>query len=327
MEQRKTKDGKNFPSPIRITTYSSDDVAAARRKRQRARNTTNALRAFRTSLESVPEALQGTNPIPLADLASKLAVEPKRLLPLLEHGYLKLVTPDPPVVLEPPPAAMDWLRVMFQPLNLRPFLASEMVAELEGVPVHHVRQLCLEYNIPIYSDPVFGEVMSVSAFYRFHKEMHNHRESSRLDRQAMLVMLMHTVSPDEWRTDINPPRFSRKIEMEIRRIAALAEPARTDAALRLWTAWSETYSVARAIAAAQGKEDPPTPKTMKRLEAMLSVEVPTSPIGDYLGSDASEEYRQEQSEQDTAVGEHQDSCATSASPTAPVGELGPERCP
>lgn len=278
MEQRKTRDGKNYPRPTRITLRSSDNVVVARRKLFTERNFSKKSRAFLTHLASVPQALKGTKIVPLGELANSLGVDVKRILPALEHGYLKLVTADPPAVYEPPPAAMDWLRVMYQPLTLRPFLSSAMVGELEGITAFAVRRLCLDYNIPIYSDPVFGELMSISAYYRFHQQMHSQRDPSRFDRQGMLWAMMHTVAPDEWRRDVKPPRFSRRIELEVRRIAALQEPARTDAALRLWTAWSDTQKVWSSIAAAQGRKYDPTPKALKRLEKMLAVEMPTDTV-------------------------------------------------
>jgi hypothetical protein len=260
-------------SPRHPQTFSRqlDGGVVERRKRAREKNSLKLLRSFRTHLESVPEALQSQKVVPLSELASKLGVEPKRLLPAIEHGYLKLVTINPPTLYEPPPAAIDWLRVMFQPLTLRPFLSSEMVGELEGLSPQSVRRLCLDYGIPIYSDPVFGELMSISAFYRFHQQMHSHRAPSRFDRQAMLWTLLH--EQNGWLDNIKPPRFSRRIELEIRRIAGLDEPARTDAALRLWDSWTETRKVWASIAAAKGivvTEE----KSIKPLETMLRVDLP-----------------------------------------------------
>ena len=248
---------------------------AERRKRIRALNGIAKWRNFRTHLESVPEALQSKSLkiIALSELAKSLGVEPKRLLPAIEHGYLKLVTADPPTVYEPPPAAIEWLRVMFQPLVLRPFLSSAMVGELEGLAPESVRRLCLDYGIPIYSDPVFGELMSISAFYRFHQQMHSHRAPSRFDRQALLWTLMH--GQTEWAANVKPPRFSRKIELEVRRIANLDEPAKTDAALRLWEAWKEGQGVYKVIAKAKGIDPEPDPPAIKRLEQILRVDLPS----------------------------------------------------
>ncbi len=266
---------RSSPKRTPTTTRLSADGEAERLKRFRALNTTRVWRSFRTSLESVPAALQSQNRklVTLADLASTVGVPVKRLLPALEHGYLKIVSVDPPLIYEPPPGAIEWLKLMFQPLSLRPFIGSEMVAELEGIEVPAVRQLCLDYNIPIYSDPVFGELMSISSFYRFHEQMHHQRQPSRFDRQAILAALMHTVNGDEWRMNMKPHPFSRRLELEVRRISRLEEPARTDAALRLWTAYEDGKKVAECVAAARG-ETINEPKAMKQLQRMLEVEAP-----------------------------------------------------
>jgi hypothetical protein len=268
---------KSSPKLPQSFSRLSDKGVVERRKRIRDHNGIAILRSFRTHLESVPQALQSQKIVPLGELASKLGVEPKRLLPAIEHGYLKVVSLNPPTVYEPPPAAMDWLRLMFQPLTLRPFVSSEMVGELEGLSAQSVRRLCLDYGIPIYSDPVFGELMSISAFYRFHQQMHSHRAPSRFDRQAMLWTLLHQQT--DWRETIKPPRFSKRLELEIRRIANLDEPARTDAALRLWNAWSETRKVWASIAAVKGMAMAEE-KAIKPLETILRVEMPSGDDGD-----------------------------------------------
>lgn len=281
MKDKRPKVRNDTRSPTRLIISKLDDSGVALRKAYTARNDSRLWRNFRTSLESVPEALQSQNQklLPLADLAKLLGVDAKRLLPALEYGYLKLVSADPPLVYEPPPAAIEWLRMMFQPIVMRPFLSSEMVAQLEGVSTNSVRRLCLDYGIPIYSDPVFGELMSIASFYRFHEQMHHQRAPSRFDRQAILAALMHTVRPDEWRIDIKAPKFSRRFELEVRRIAGLKEPARTDAALRLWEAYRDGKKVAQCITAARGVkiEDP---KTMTQLRRILEVELPpeSSPL-------------------------------------------------
>lgn len=277
----------NFRKAIHSTTRLSENSEVDKLKRYRGFNTIRLWRNFRTHLESVPEALQSQSRklIPLADLAKSLGVEVKRLLPALEHGYLKLVSADPPMVYEPPPAAIEWLRIMFLPLAMRPFLSSEMVGKLEGLSAESVRRLCLDYGIPIYSDPVFGELMSISSFYRFHEQMHHQREPSRFDRQAMLWALMHQMN--EWRENVKPPSFSKRVEIEIRRIADLEEPARTDAVLRFWEAWKDGETVSKVLAAARGVPPPPPPHYIKQVERMLQVELPEGTIlssGDHLES-------------------------------------------
>lgn len=227
-------------------------------------------------LEPVPESLHQPNPkaVSLQSLAEQLGVSQSRLLPLLEHGYLKLICADPPTAYEPPPDAMEWLKSMFQPLTMRPMLSSSMVADIENIPVADVRRLCLAYDIPIYADVVFGELLSIASFYKFHVQLHHYREPSRFDRQAMLVALMQAGDPTRYKQDLKPPPFSKRLEAEIRRIARLKEPMKTEMALRLVEAYEEAKSVTDILARIRGKE-PATLKGMEKALKMVSVDTTT----------------------------------------------------
>lgn len=266
----------NFRKAIHSTTRLSAPSEADKRKQYRGRNTLRNWRNFRTSLASVPEALQSQNRklVPLPELAKTLGVDVKRLLPALEAGYLKLVSAEPPLVYEPPPAAIEWLKLMFQPITLRPFLSTEMVAEIEGMSAYDVRRLLLDYNIPIYSDPVFGELMSIASFSRFHEQMHHHREPARFDRQALLRSMLAAADPERKQNlPVKAPRFSQRLEEEITRVSNLPEPHRTDAALRLWESYADARKVSECVAAAWGLTLEEW-KEMKRLRRILEVELP-----------------------------------------------------
>ena len=206
----------------------------------------------------VPSALhnpiQTARAIPLSELARMLDVDAARLLPAIEHGYIRLICSDPPTVYEPPPAAVEWLGAMYQPIALRPLIPIDMVASMENFRPIDIRNLCLGYDVPISSDPVFGEILSLSAFYKLHKHLHRYREPSRFDRQMLLVMFLHAADPSNYRKVVNPPEFSRKLEDEIQRVSKLPEPARTDAALRLWDALESAKKVAECVAASRGDE-------------------------------------------------------------------------
>lgn len=218
--------------------------------------------------------------IPLQSLADQLGVPVKRLLPALEHGYIRLITSDPPVVYEPPPAAIQWLKGMFQPLALRPFLGIDMVADLENLKPSEVRTLCLGYDIPIQLDAVFGEVLSITSFYKFHVSLHHYREPSRFDRQAMLVALLQAGDPERYKGDLKPPTYSKRLEAEIRRIAKLEEPMRTEMALRLVEAFESAKTITDILAKLRGKE-PATLKAMEKAEKMVAV----SPLQESHGRD------------------------------------------
>ncbi len=230
------------------------------------------MQAFATDLE-IPQALheERAKAINLAELAERIGVPAQRLLPAIKCGYIRLISSQPPVVYEPPPAAVAWLRGMFTPLMLRPFLTIEMVAQLENITVNDVRSLALSYDIPIIADECFSELFTISAFYKFHQSLHHYRNPSRFDRQAIIVALMRAADPENYKADVKPPTFSVRLEKEIRRIAKLREPFKTEQALRLWEQFSEAKGVADCIAAARGLE-PATIRGMARVEKMIAVE-------------------------------------------------------
>lgn len=213
------------------------------------------MRVFATTASTIPQALHQQKPraIGLHDLASRLGVEPSRLLTAIKHGYIRLITSDPPTVYEPPPAAIEWLSMMYAPLMLRPMVPAEMVAQIESIDLPDVRRLCLAYDIPIQDDPVFGELLTLASFYKLHAQLHTYREPSRFDRQALVVALMQAVDPEKYGRDLKPPPYSKRLEKEIRRIAKMREPARTEFALRLVEAFGDAKSVTDCLATATGK--------------------------------------------------------------------------
>lgn len=264
---------ENTTNPIPSITRGSDAKAANAPSKRKARATSRRLPVFATDTSTIPQALHQERPraISLHDLASRLEVEPSRLFPAIKHGYIRLICADPPTVYEPPPAAIVWLRQMYVPLMLRPMVPAEMAAQIEAIDLTEVRRLCLAYDIPIQDDPVFGELLTLASFYKLHTQLHTYRTPSRFDRQAMLVALMQVVDPEKYKQDLAPPRYSKRLEKEIRRISKLPEPAKTEFALRLIEAMGDAKSVADCLAAATGRPAA-TFREMEKVEKIVAVE-------------------------------------------------------
>jgi hypothetical protein len=220
--------------------------------------------------QPIPESLHQPHPraVSLHELAARLEVPTARLLPLIKHGYIRVICPDPPTVYEPPPAAIEWLKSALTPLAMRPFLGIEEVAEMEDVPASEIRRIALAYDVPLQVDPVFGEVFSLSGFRRLHNSLHYQREPSRFDRLAWLTVLLRTVDPKL--ESLEAPNFSKRLEGEVRRIAQLEEPHRTEQALRLWEQMTQAKKVADSIAKAKGLGVPAI-KGMQRVERLVAV--------------------------------------------------------
>lgn len=263
------------------TTRGLGAKAARKPSRPSRKRTLRISPKFVTEVSTIPQALHQDRPraISLQDLANRLGVEPaSRLLPAIKHGYIKLVCAEPPTVYEPPPAAIAWLKSMYAPLMLRPMIPAAMVAQIEAIDLPDVRRLCLAYDIPIQDDPVFSELLTLASYHKLHIQLHHYREPSRFDRQAMLVALMQAVDPEKYKHDLKPPRYSKRLEKEIRRIAKMPEPARTEFALRITEAFGDAKSVTDCLAAATGKPAA-TFREMEKAEKIIAVETTMPPEG------------------------------------------------
>lgn len=247
---------ENSRRPTPTTTESLEQRVGPPRKRRSQQVTSPGLPAFRISPAVVPEALHQPTPraISLSTLAERLDVPVARLLPAIEHGYIKLIISDPPTVYEPPPGAIEWLREMYAPLALRPLLTIEQVTDILNFRIQDIRRLCLDYDIQIQMDPVFGELMSLASFHRLYQCLYNQRNPARFDRQALLWIMLQVTDPESWRRLFKPPNFLARLEVEIDRISKLKEPARTSMALNFWDRWSSARTVAEVVAKAKGLE-------------------------------------------------------------------------
>jgi hypothetical protein len=87
-------------------------------------------------------------------------------------------------------------------------------------------------------------------------------------------MFLHAADPDHYRKVVKAPEFSRKLENEIQRVSKLKEPARTDAALRLWDALESAKKVAECIAASRGDEVEDFKGTEKLAKMVMADEKP-----------------------------------------------------
>lgn len=173
------------------------------------------------------------------DFAQALGVTKAEVNRLVVAGYIKRARPPFKrdaesgelsrargwEVVQPSPAAMEWLKGCFQPVKFRPILKLKEVALMAGTKLSEIRKLCLTYGIPIHVDPVFGELLTINEFEQMMDRLHGMQENCRFDRGAFLYYL-RALSTGK-RARVRPPRFSERVEIEIARILRLKEPART----------------------------------------------------------------------------------------------------
>lgn len=178
-------------------------------------------------MDTVPEALT-TNTVGLIsikNLARLIEAPPERLEPLVEHNYLRVLVRredfNQIIVARPGERRIEWLKQMFQPLSMRPIVPLKEAAELFGLKERYALDYCWAFQIPIQSDPVFGNLIPFKSLRRLARAAWSYR---RFDRAALLRYYMSQIEGVRWK---DPPPYSVRLEKEIGRIATLSEPART----------------------------------------------------------------------------------------------------
>jgi hypothetical protein len=207
-------------------------------------------RGYDIRVETVQEGLtkNARGPISIGALAEQIEVPADRLRLLVEHKYLRVMMPceqfEQTVVRCPRQRATDWLKSMFQPLKLRPFVTLSEVGKLWRITEGKVLRLCGRYSIPVQSDPVFGELMSFAALKRFARARRKYSFPWRSDRAGILRYFLSEIERVSWK---NPLRFSQSLEIEIHRIARLKEPWRTIRSVHLMEAFRDAKTVTECL--------------------------------------------------------------------------------
>jgi hypothetical protein len=201
-------------------------------------------------METIQEALS-TNTIgsiSAHDLAQLIEAPVERLRPLVERGYLEVVKASPifewTIVARPGQRATEWLRNMFQPLEMRPFVPLKEAGKLWGVTENEALKYCQIGKIPVQSDPVFGYLIKFSALKSLARARHRYHKPKRLDRAGLLRYYLSEIEGVRWK---EPPPYSKQLEKEIGRIATLPQPARTERSLALIQAFRDARTVAECL--------------------------------------------------------------------------------
>jgi hypothetical protein len=187
-------------------------------------------------------------PISIADLAILIEAPVEKLRPLVEHKYLRVVFAKPEfertIVARPGQRALEWLKMMFQPINMRPFIPIREVGKLWKVTENHILGKCRSYRIPLYSDPVFGNLMSFNALKSFARARMKYYKPKRLDRASFLRFYLSQIEGVRWK---HPLPYSERLEREIGRIAHLPNPQRAMRSCALFEAFRDARTVSECI--------------------------------------------------------------------------------
>jgi hypothetical protein len=178
------------------------------------------------------------------EMAHLLGIKPLQVRELLKRGYLKRARKPGQIEL-PPRSALQWLKLMLLPLPSRPLFTLAEIMELSGLSSKLLRKIILAWNIPLHYDPAFGELMSPSSLIELINVLHGLKEPVRFDRVVLLNWMQGMMPRDRYVRPKLP--YSKLIDQEIKRIAALAEPERTIASQRFYKAYLDARIVSDAI--------------------------------------------------------------------------------
>jgi hypothetical protein len=201
-------------------------------------------------MDTIPEALitNTVGPISIADLAQLIESPVEKLRPLVEQKYLLVVMAkaefEQTVVARPGQRALEWLKMMFQPVKMRPFVTLQEVGKLWGVTANHVLKVCRAYRIPVYSDPVFGDLMSLNALKRFARARMVYYKPKGTGRAPLLRYFLSQIEGVRWK---DPLPYGQRLDREINRIAHLPEPERTIRAMAFYEAFRDARTVMECL--------------------------------------------------------------------------------
>jgi len=205
----------------------------------------------------------GGGPITVRDLAQRIDGTIEQVKRLIEYKYLMVVMektdPGLTVLSCPNEEGIKWLKNMNQPIQLKALVPLDDVHRLlrkqQGRmlrrAVERTRRVCLSYQIPIYLDPVYGELLTIEGFSKLVYYLGVYRCPVRTDQTTMLTFLLNALSVDEQRKNrwvsLKVPRYTKRLSMEIGRIAGLKEPQRTLMAVALYENWSKARRVQECL--------------------------------------------------------------------------------
>lgn len=176
------------------------------------------------------------------EMARLLKTSPVRISQLIESGYLRRIG-EKEIEL-PPHSVLQWLKLMLLPLPSRPLFTLSEIERMSGLGKVTLKKVILAWKIPLYYDPMFGELMSPSSLITLINALHSLKEPVRFDR-IVLLNWMQGMGRTRYITPKLP--YSKMVEKEIKRIAQLAEPERTISSQAFYQAYRDARILSDAI--------------------------------------------------------------------------------
>lgn len=190
------------------------------------------------------EQTQSDNAISIIDLAKEMETTEETVRLLIDHGWLHLISPG--TVGKPAPGALIWLKQAIGPIPMIPMVPVRHLKELLDTTPQAIKRIILDQNIPLYLDPVLGELISVAGFHRLFNRLYPWHERRRFDRQMMFAILTD-IDPGAAYPFYRPLAYDKMLEVEMARIAKLKEPMRSLRAQELYDAFRDAKTVASIV--------------------------------------------------------------------------------
>jgi hypothetical protein len=156
--------------------------------------------------------------------------------------------------------------MMFTPLQMRPLVTISQVAHYLGVDDAEVRSLCIDADVELFYDPMFGELMNLVSVRKMYQSLSETKNPMGFDRQSLLDWFARMLAlPGYDRNSVRPRQAL--IAEEIARIANMEEPARTMRAAEFWAAYCDARDVAAAI---KPFDDADRPRAMVSIDRRMT---------------------------------------------------------
>ena len=179
-----------------------------------------------------------------------------KLWEMVEYGYLQLLEPpDDPndagnvgqaVVVRPPTAVMDWLKVVFMPVSQRPTIGMDELKVILGVrDVSEIEIEAKRAGVVVTSDRALGRLVSMDGLLRL-VEMMNSGGWKKYRKPFDRLRILGWLCGMEIGERVEKP-YGLDMEREIGRIAKLKSPARAASAVELLVRYVDAAKLAEAV--------------------------------------------------------------------------------
>ena len=131
-----------------------------------------------------------------------------------------------------------------------PIILLEHAAAALAFDISDLRKMFKRRNLPIYSDPEVGAVVTVKDFYALIEKDHPAYKHHRFDRQ-MFFQIMANLHSGEWCDPSRPMGYDQRLELELSRVAKLPSTERALRAMEIYESFRDALGIVTEVPAAE----------------------------------------------------------------------------